>query len=172
MTSKGKSRTPPDLMSELLGSLQEDVPLPGERPSEVTVQQVTEEIGQQAAETTEQQDTEATKQQVVKTTEQQAAGATSQQVTEDIKRHTDLSSRRLVDLSARPQAIKMQTRKRDGVELTRKTHYLTPDQARTLKEYAFMTGQGESEVVRHALSDFFAQHGHQIWGTGEKANSP
>ena len=46
MTSKGKSRTPPDLMSELLGSLQEDIPLPGERPSEVTEQQVTEEISQ------------------------------------------------------------------------------------------------------------------------------
>ncbi len=121
MTSKGKQRTPPDLMSELLGSLQEDTPLPGRRPSESAEQP------------------EATEQSV------------------------DLSTNRLVDLSSRPQALKTETRKRDGAELTRKTHYLTPDQVRLLKEYAFMTGQGESEVVRQAMEEFFARHKHEAW---------
>ena len=75
----------------------------------------------------------------------------------------DFSTSRLVDLSARPQAIKTKIRKRDGAELTRKTHYLTPVQVRLLKEYAFMIDQGESEVVRQALDEFFARHGHSIW---------
>ncbi len=79
----------------------------------------------------------------------------------------DKSTRRLADLSARPQAIKAKTRKRDGLELTRKTHYLTPDQARLLKEYAFMTDQGESEVVRQALDEFFHRHGHNAWEPGQ-----
>jgi hypothetical protein len=121
MTGKGKQRTPPDLMSELLGSLQEDMPLPGRRPAE------------------QEEPSEPTEQLVDKTTN------------------------RLVDLSARPQAIKAETRKRDGVKLTRKTHYLTPAQARWLKEYAFMTDQGESEVVRQALDEFFERHGHKAW---------
>lgn len=140
--SKGKPRTPPDLMSELLGSLQEDVPLPGERPSE-------------PAESTEQQVNRATSQQISKSATQHNAGPTEQFV--------DFSTSRLVDLSARPQAIKTKIRKRDGAELTRKTHYLTPVQVRLLKEYAFMIDQGESEVVRQALDEFFARHGHSIW---------
>jgi hypothetical protein len=129
MTSKGKQRTPPDLMNELLGSLQEDVPLPGQRPPEPCEPQ------------------ESTELHVMKSTEQLV----------------DRSLGRLVDLSARPQSIKTQTRKRDGTELTRKTHYLTPEQVRALKEFAFMTGTGESEVVRQALDEFFAQHGHEVW---------
>jgi hypothetical protein len=129
MTGKGKQRTPPDLMSELLGSLQEDAPLPGQRPAEPA----------ELPESAEQHDTESTEQLV------------------------DKSTQRLVDLSARPQTIKAKTRKRDGLELTRKTHYLTPDQARLLKEYAFMTDQGESEVVRRALDEFFQRHGRNVW---------
>jgi hypothetical protein len=140
--SKGKPRTPPDLMSELLGSLQEDVPLPGERPSE-------------PAESTEQQVNKSTSQQISKSANQHNARPTEQLV--------DFSTSRLVDLSARPQAIKTKIRKRDGAELTRKTHYLTPVQVRLLKEYAFMIDQGESEVVRQALDEFFARHGHSIW---------
>lgn len=132
MTNKGKQRTPPDLMSELLGSLQEDVPLPSQRPPEPT------ETGE----------------------------PTSQRITEPTEQLADKSTSRLVDLSARPQTIKAQRRKRDGVELTRKTHYLTPEQARLLKEYAFMTGTGESEVVRQALDEFFAHHSHKTWSTG------
>lgn len=124
MTDKGKRRTPPDLMSELLGSLQEDVPLPGQRPTEKTAQ--------------------------------------SPKATEQL---SDRSTDRLVDLSARPQKIKTEMRKRDGMEFTRKTHYLTPEQARLLKEYAFMTDQGESEVVRQAIDEFLANHGHEIWPT-------
>ena len=127
MTGKGKSRTPPDLMSELLSGLQEDVPLPGEQRQPLELEE--------------------------------------QQVTETTEQLVDLSSRRLVDLSARPQALKTQRRKRDGAELTRKTHYLTPGLTRALKEYAFLTGQGESEVVRQALNEFFARHGHEAWGT-------
>jgi hypothetical protein len=127
MTGKGKQRTPPDLMSELLGSLQEDTPLPG--PAEPTER------------------------------------TTSQQVTETTEQLVDKSTSRLVDLSARPQTIKSQTRKRDGAKLTRKTHYLTPEQVRLLKEYAFMTDQGESEVMRQALDEFFENHGHEIWPT-------
>jgi len=130
MTDKGKSRTPPDLMSELLGSLQEDVPLPGQRPPEPKPQE--------PAEATEQ--------------------------------HTDESTSRLVDLSARPQNLKTETRKRDGTELTRKTHYLTPAQVRLLKEYAFMTDQGESEVVRQALDEFFARHGQEAWPVGQASS--
>jgi hypothetical protein len=122
MTGKGKQRTPPDLMSELLGSLQEDMPLPGQRPAE-----------QEPAEPKEQL--------------------------------VDKTTSRLVDLSARPQAIKAETRKRDGVKLTRKTHYLTPAQARLLKDYAFLTDRGESEVVRQALDEFFERHGRQAWAT-------
>jgi hypothetical protein len=137
MTSKGKQRTPPDLMNELLGSLQEDVPLPGQRPPEPDEPQ------------------ESTEQLVVESTELH--------VTESTEQLVDRSSGRLVDLSARPQSIKTQTRKRDGTELTRKTHYLTPEQVRALKEFAFMTGTGESEVVRQALDEFFAQHGHEVW---------
>jgi hypothetical protein len=129
MTSKGKQRTPPDLMNELLGSLQEDVPLPGQRPPEPG----------------------------------EAQESTEQHVAESTEQHVDRSSSRLVDLSARPQSVKTQTRKRDGTELTRKTHYLTPEQVRALKEFAFMTGTGESEVVRQALDEFFAQHGHEVW---------
>lgn len=129
MTSKGKQRTPPDLMNELLGSLQEDVPLPGQRPPEPG----------------------------------EPPESTELHVTESTEQLVDRSSGRLVDLSARPQSIKTQTRKRDGTELTRKTHYLTPEQVRALKEYAFMTGTGESEVVRQALDEFFAQHGHEVW---------
>ena len=140
--SKGKPRTPPDLMSELLGSLQEDVPLPGERLSE-------------PAESTKQQVNRATNQQISKSADQHNARPTEQFV--------DFSTSRLVDLSARPQAIKTKIRKRDGAELTRKTHYLTPVQVRLLKEYAFMIDQGESEVVRQALDEFFARHGHSIW---------
>lgn len=131
MTDKGKSRTPPDLMSELLGSLQEDVPLPGERPPEP--EQPSEAEGQLVTETTEQL--------------------------------VDISTGRHVDLSTRPQTVKTETRKRDGTELTRKTHYLTPIQVRLLKDYAFMTGQGESEVVRQALDEFFARHAHQAWAS-------
>jgi hypothetical protein len=129
MTSKGKQRTPPDLMSELLGSLQEDAPLPGQRPAEP------KEPPEEAA----QHDTQATEQLI------------------------DKDTSRFVDLTARPQTIRAETRKRDGVRLTRKTHYLTPDQARLVKEYAFMTDQGESEVVRQALDEFFKQHGHRAW---------
>ena len=131
MTGKSKQRTPPDLMSELLGSLQEDTPLPGQRPVEA----------EETLESTEQHDTVTTKQLV------------------------DKSEGRLVDLSARPQAIKAKTRKRDGVKLTRKTHYLTPNQARLLKEYAFLTDQGESEVVRQALDEFLTRHQHKAWTT-------
>ena len=127
MTSKGKQRTPPDLMSELLGSLQEDTPLPGQRP---------EPPGE-----SDQHDTQTTRQLV------------------------DKDTSRLVDLTARPQTMRAETRKRDGVRLTRKTHYLTPDQARLVKEYAFMTDQGESEIVRQALDEFFKRHGHKIWTT-------
>ena len=123
MTGKGKQRTPPDLMSELLGSLQEDMPLPSQRPAE------------------QDEPSEPTEQLVDKTTS------------------------RLVDLSARPQAIKAETRKRDGMKLTRKTHYLSPAQARLLKEYAFLTDQGESEVVRQALDEFFKRHRHKAWTT-------
>ena len=140
--SKGKPRTPPDLMSELLGSLQEDVPLPGERPSK-------------PVESTEQQVNKSASQQISKSADQHNARPTEQFV--------DFSTSRLVDLSARPQAIKTKIRKRDGAELTRKTHYLTPVQVRLLKEYAFMIDQGESEVVRQALDEFFARHGHSIW---------
>ena len=132
MTSKGKQRTPPDLMSELLGTLQEDVPLPGQDPPEPA----------ESSETTE------------------------QHVTETTAQHTNSSTGRLVDLSARPHTVKTETRKRDGAELTRKTHYLTPDQVRLLKEFAFMTGQGESDVVRQALDEFFARHEQKAWGTG------
>ena len=131
MTGKGKQRTPPDLMSELLGSLQEDTPLPSQRPPEPTE---TEE-------------------------------PTSQQVTETTEQLVDKSTSRLVDLSARPQTIKTQMRKRDGAELTRKTHYLTPEHVRLLKEYAFMTDQGESEVMRQALDEFFERHRHEAWPT-------
>jgi hypothetical protein len=140
--SKGKPRTPPDLMSELLGSLQEDVPLPGERPSEPT---------------------EPTEQQVNKPTSQQISESADQHNARPTEQFVDFSTSRLVDLSARPQAIKTKIRKRDGAELTRKTHYLTPVQVRLLKEYAFMIDQGESEVVRQALDEFFARHGHSIW---------
>ncbi len=128
MTGKGKSRTPPDLMSELLGTLQKDVPLPGQRPSEPVQSESTEQCN-----------------------------------TESLEQYVDKSTSRLVDLSARPQATKSEMRKRDGTELTRKTHYLTPGQARLLKEYAFMTGQGESEVVRQALVEFFEHHGSKVW---------
>ena len=141
-SSKGKPRTPPDLMSELLGSLQEDVPLPGERPPE-------------PAESTEHQVNKSASQQISKSANQHNARPTEQFV--------DFSTSRLVDLSTRPQAIKTKIRKRDGAELTRKTHYLTPVQVRLLKEYAFMIDQGESEVVRQALDEFFARHGHSIW---------
>lgn len=127
MKSKSKPRTPPDLMNELLGSLQEDVALPGERLSEPTTRP-SELINE-----------------------------------ESTKQLDDLSTSRLVDLSTRPQNIKAETRKRDGTELTRKTHYLTPEQVRRLKEYAFMTGQGESDVVRQALDGFFERQGHQVW---------
>ena len=123
MTGKGKQRTPPDLMSELLGSLQEDTPLPGQRPAE-----------------------------------QEAPAVPNEQL-------VDKTTSRLVDLSARPQAIKAETRKRDGVKLTRKTHYLTPAQARLLKDYAFLTDRGESEVVRQALDEFFERHGRKAWAT-------
>ena len=140
--SKGKPRTPPDLMSELLGSLQEDVPLPGERPSEPV---------------------ESTEHQVNKPTSQQISKSANQQNTRPTEQLVDFSTSRLVDLSARPQAIKTKIRKRDGAELTRKTHYLTPVQVRLLKEYTFMIDQGESEVVRQALDEFFARHGHSIW---------
>ena len=139
MTDKGKPRTPPDLMSELLGSLQEDVPLPGERPSEPA------------------ESPESTEQQVIKSTNQHDTGST--------KQLTIRPTERLVDLSARPQAIKTEIRKRDGTELSRKTHYLTPVQVRLLKEYAFMIDQGESEVVRQALDEFFVRHGHEIWSS-------
>ena len=125
MTGKGKQRTPPDLMSELLGSLQEDVPLPGSQqlpPEPVEADETMEQLA-------------------------------------------DKSASRLVDLSARPQTIKTQTRKRDGTELTRKTHYLTPEQVRLLKEYAFLTDTGESEVVRQALEEFFRRHQHEAWST-------
>lgn len=127
MKSKSKPRTPPDLMNELLGSLQEDVVLPGERPPEPTAQP-SEPIGE-----------------------------------ESTKQLDDKSISRLVDLSTRPQNVKAEARKRDGTELTRKTHYLTPEQVRKLKEYAFMTGQGESDLVRQALDDFFERQGHQVW---------
>jgi hypothetical protein len=127
MTGKGKQRTPPDLMSELLGSLQEDTPLPGQRPAE------------------------------------QEEPAKPSEPNEQL---VDKTTSRLVDLSARPQAIKAETRKRDGVKLTRKTHYLTPAQARLLKDYAFLTDRGESEVVRQALDEFFERHGRQAWTTG------
>jgi hypothetical protein len=129
MTGKGKQRTPPDLMSELLGSLQEDVPLPGQRPAEA----------------------------------EEPAESTGQHTTMPTQKHVAESESRLVDLSARPQAIKAETRKRDGVRLTRKTHYLTPNQTRLLKEYAFLTDQGESEVVRQALDEFFERHSDQAW---------
>jgi len=128
MTDKGKQRTPPDLMSELLGSLQEDISLPGQQ-------------------SVESEEKEPPSQHITKPTEQLINKETS----------------RLVDLSARPQTVKAQTRKRDGVELTRKTYYLTPEQVRHLKEYAFLTDQGESEVVRQALAEFFEQHGHKAW---------
>jgi len=147
MTDKGKPRTPPDLMSELLGSLQEDVPLPGERPSEPA------------------ESPESTEQQVIKSTNQRDTGPTKQLAIRPTELLVDLSTSRLVDLSARPQAIKTEIRKRDGTELSRKTHYLTPVQVRLLKEYAFMIGQGESEVVRQALDEFFARHGHEIWSS-------
>jgi hypothetical protein len=129
MKGKSKPRTPPDLMNELLGSLQEEVPLPGQRlPGPV---KSSESIVQYSN------------------------GST--------KQYTDKSTSRLIDLSARQQIIKIETRKRDGTELTRKTHYLSPDQVCLLKEYAFMTGQGESEVVRQALSEFFERHGDKVW---------
>lgn len=131
MTGKGKQRTPPDLMSELLGSLQEDVLLPGQSSS----------VPVKPKEPTSQHITEATEQPVNKSTS------------------------RLVDLSVRPQTVKTQTRKRDGIELTRKTHYLTPEHVRSLKEYAFMTGTGESEVVRQALEEFFVRHRNKAWST-------
>lgn len=137
MTDKGKQRTPPDLMSELLGRLQEDVPLPGQRPSKPA------------------EPPESTNQHSIKPTEQL--------VTEPTEQLVDISTSRLVDLSSRPQSIKIKTRKRDGIELSRKTHYLTPDQIRLLKEYAFMTGQGESEVVRQALDEFFKRYGDKAW---------
>lgn len=137
MTDKGKQRTPPDLMSELLGRLQEDVPLPGQRPSKPA------------------EPFESTNQHSIKPTEQL--------VTEPTEQLVDISTSRLVDLSSRPQSIKIKTRKRDGIELSRKTHYLTPDQVRLLKEYAFMTGQGESEVVRQALDEFFKRYGNKAW---------
>jgi len=127
MTGKGKQRTPPDLMSELLGSLQEDMPLPGQHPAE------------------------------------QEEPAEPSEPNEQL---VDKTTSRLVDLSARPQGIKAETRKRDGVKLTRKTHYLTPAQARLLKDYAFLTDRGESEVVRQALDEFFERHGRQAWATG------
>ena len=127
MTGKGKQRTPPDLMSELLGSLQEDMPLPGQRPAE----------------------------------QEEPA-----EPTEPNEQLVDKTTSRLVDLSARPQAIKAETRKRDGVKLTRKTHYLTPSQARLLKDYAFLTDRGESEVVRQALDEFFERHGRKAWTAG------
>jgi len=133
MTAKGRQRTPPDLMSELLGSLQQEVSLPGQRPPEPEASE---------SESTEQLDDKSTSVQV------------------------EIESSRLVDLSARPQQVKTQTRKRDGAKLTRKTHYLTPEQVRRLKEYAFMTGTGESEVVRQALEEFFALHGEEVWSTG------
>ncbi|MFZ5915669.1 MAG: hypothetical protein ACOYZ7_01895 [Chloroflexota bacterium] len=126
MTEKGKQRTPPDLMSELLGSLEKDVVLPGLKPK-------VEATGQQENITTEQ--------------------------------HVDIPTNRLIDLTSRPQSVKAQTRKRDGLKLTRKTYYLTPHHVRLLKEYAFLTDQGESEIVRQALDDFFAQHGHKAWST-------
>ena len=148
--SKGKPRTPPDLMSELLGSLQEDVPLPGERPSE-------------PAESTEQQVNKSASQQISKSASQQISKPASQHNARPTEQFVDFSTSRLVDLSARPQAIKTKTRKRDGAELSRKTHYLTPVQVRLLKEYAFMIDQGESEVVRQALDEFFTRHGHSIW---------
>jgi hypothetical protein len=132
MTGKGKQRTPPDLMSELLGSLQEDAPLPSQRPAEP----------------------------------EEPPEPTGQHGTKQTKQLVDRSEGRLVDLSTRPQDIKAETRKRDGVKLTRKTHYLTPNQARLLKEYAFMTDRGESEVVRQALDEFFKRHGHKVWATG------
>jgi hypothetical protein len=138
MTDKGKSRTPPDLMSQLLGSLQEDVPLPGQRPPEPEPQEPVE----------------STEQHVTKATELLVDEATS----------------RLVDLSVRPQNLKTETRKRDGTELTRKTHYLTPAQVRLLKEYAFMTDQGESEVVRQALDEFFARHSNEAWPAGQASS--
>jgi hypothetical protein len=128
MTSRGKPRTPPDLMNELLGSLQEDVPLPGQQPESA-----------------------------------ESSGPTNQHVTKSAEQPVDLSAGRLVDLSTRPQAIKAEMRKRDGAELTRKTHYLTPNLTRLLKEYAFITGQGESEVVRQALDEFFERHGDKVW---------
>lgn len=131
MTGKGKPRTPPDLMSELLGSLQQDPPLPGQRPSEPS-----------ATET-----------------------PTSQQVAISSRQPDNKTTGRLVDLSTRPQSLKTQLRKRDGTELTRKTHYLTPEQVKLLKEFAFMTDQGESEVVRQALDEFFERHGHEVWST-------
>jgi len=117
-------------MNELLGSLQEDVALPGERLPESTTTLSSEPINE-----------------------------------ESTKQFGDLSTSRLVDLSTRPQNVKAETRKRDGIELTRKTHYLTPEQVLRLKEYAFMTGQGESEVVRQALDDFFKRQSHQVWLT-------
>jgi hypothetical protein len=127
MTGKGKQRTPPDLMSELLGSLQEDMPLPGQRPAEQEEPSEPREPNEQLV---------------------------------------DKTTSRLVDLSARPQTIKAETRKRDGVKLTRKTHYLTPAQARLLKDYAFLTDQGESEVVRQALDEFFERYGRKAWTAG------
>jgi hypothetical protein len=138
MTGKGKSRTPPDLMSQLLGSLQEDVPLPGQRPP--------------------------------KPEPDEPAEPTDQHVTEATEQLVDKSTSRLVDLSARPQNIKAETRKRDGAELTRKTHYLTPAHVRLLKEYAFMTDQGESEIVRQALDEFFARHSNEAWPTGQASS--
>lgn len=128
MKDKSKPRTPPDLMSELLGSLQEDVPLPSQR---LSVQ--------------------------IKSSE------STGQYGDGSRHYIDKSTSRLVDLSVRQQNIKTETRKRDGTELTRKTHYLSPDQVRLLKEYAFMTSQGESEIVRQALSEFFERHGDKIW---------
>ena len=145
MTDKGKQRTPPDLMSELLGRLQEDVPLPGQRPSIQT------------------EPSESTNQHSIKPTEQLVTEPTKPLVTEPTEQLVDISTSRLVDLSSRPQSIKIKTRKRDGIELSRKTHYLTPDQVRLLKEYAFMTGQGESEVVRQALDEFFKRYGDKAW---------
>jgi len=164
MTSKGKSRTPPDLMSELLSGLQEDVPLPGERRTEAGPPRPKE---QQVTETAEQQVAKTTERLITRETERLVSKPAEQLVDLSIEQLVDLSTERLVDLSTRPQDIKTQTRKRDGIELTRKTHYLTPDQARALKEYAFMTGQGESEVVRQALDEFFVRHGRRVWGSGE-----
>ncbi len=131
MPSKNKQRTPPDLMSELLGSLQEDTPLPGESQSTATKHK--------------------------EDTKQQDAKATSLLV--------DKETSRVVDLSTRPQTLKTHTRKRDGEKLTRKTHYLAPGQVQLLKEYAFMTNTGESEVVRQALNEFFERHGSKAWNT-------